>query len=117
MTDTDCIFCNISKGKIQAQRIYENDSFFVIPDIHPQVPGHSLIISKKHFVSALDLPDTIGSELLNAAKRSMEILMKENSAEGFKLVANTGESAGQLVHHFHMHILPRKRGDSFRGGV
>ena len=79
----DCIFCKIAKGEISVNRIYENDNFFSIPDANPVTKGHSLIISKKHFNTTLDLPDTLGQELLDCIKKTALKLMKENKSEGF----------------------------------
>lgn len=106
-----CVFCKIAKGEISAERIYENDSFFSISDAHPAVSGHSLVISKKHFCNSLDIPSSLGSELLDCIKKTAVILMKKYSAEGFHIVNNNFEAGGQSVNHIHFHILPRKKGD------
>lgn len=106
----DCIFCKISKGEIPSEKIYENDNFFSIPDANQKVEGHGLIISKKHFETALDLPASLGMELLDCVKKTALKIMDEEKAEGFNLVQNNFESAGQVVKHFHLHILPRKKG-------
>lgn len=113
----ECIFCQISKGKIFSKRIYENDNFFSILDVNPKVKGHSLIISKKHFETTLDLPTSLGPELLDCIKETSIRLMKEKNAEGFNIINNNFEIAGQIVKHFHFHILPRKRSDGFKVGV
>ncbi|MCF7910253.1 HIT domain-containing protein [Candidatus Pacearchaeota archaeon] len=108
-----CVFCKISKGEVSSERIYENDNFFSIYDINPNVKGHALVISKKHFETTLDLPSTIGVDLLDCIKKTTFKLMKENNSEGFNLHANGFKIAGQLVPHFHIHILPRKKDDGF----
>ena len=110
----DCIFCKIAKGEIKAERIYENDNFFSIYDANPKVKSHSLVISKKHFKTLLDLPSTLGSELLDCIKKTAFILMDKEKANGFNIVNNCFESAGQVISHFHVHILPRKKGDGFK---
>lgn len=107
-----CIFCKISKGEIFSKKIYENNNFFSISDSNPKVQGHSLIISKKHFYTTLDLPSGIGEDLLDCVKKTFLILAKKNSAEGFNLINNNFESGGQVVKHVHFHLLPRKNGDS-----
>ena len=113
---TDCIFCKISLGEINAPRIYENDNFFSIPDANPLVEGHSLVISKKHFETILDIPNTLGPELLECIKKTSEILIKKYNYEGFNVVNNNFESAGQIVKHVHFHIIPRKKGDGLKFG-
>lgn len=106
-----CIFCKIAKGKISAKKIYENKNFFSIPDVNPRTNGHSLIISKKHFKTILDLPDNLAPELLDCIKNTSRKLLREKNAKGFNIINNNFEVAGQIVEHIHFHILPRKKGD------
>ena len=107
----DCVFCKIVKGEIQVEKIYENDNFFSIADANPEVEGHSLVISKKHFETILDMPNSFGNELLDCVNRTALILMEKYNAEGFNVTNNNFEVAGQIVHHAHFHILPRKKSD------
>ena len=108
---TDCIFCKIANNEIPVERIYENDNFFSVLDANPKVEGHTLVISKKHFENLLELPNIFASELLNCIKETAVILMKKYHAEGFNVMNNNFEVAGQIVHHAHFHIFPRKKGD------
>ncbi len=110
----ECVFCKIAKGEIKNKKTYENDNFFSVPDVKPQAPGHSLIISKKHFTTTLDLPNSLGSSFLDCVKNTALKVMKENNAEGFNLHNNNFGVAGQFVNHFHMHLVPRKKGDNFK---
>ncbi|MBS3085283.1 HIT family protein [Candidatus Pacearchaeota archaeon] len=112
-----CIFCKIARGEISSEKIYENENFFSIKDIHPKVKGHSLVISKKHLDTFLELPDTFSSGFLDALKNTARKLLKEEKAAGFNIVNNNGKVAGQLVNHLHFHILPRKEKDAFGLGV
>ncbi len=111
MNKSDCIFCKISKGEIKNKRIYENDNFFSVPDINPKTKGHSLVISKNHYENLLDMPQSLGQELIECLKKTAEIVLKENKAQGFNVVNNNFEVAGQVVKHVHFHILPRKKDD------
>lgn len=113
MGQENCIFCKMSRGEIEAEVIYENDNFFSIPDAHPKTEGHSLVISKKHFENTLDMPESLGSELLDCIKKTATNVMEENNAEGFNVVANNFGVAGQAIAHLHFHILPRKKNDGF----
>ena len=113
----DCIFCKIAKGEIPAKRIYENDNFFSIPDANPKVEGHSLVISNKHFENVLEMPNSLGSELLDCVKKTAMKVIGEQKAEGFNLINNTMKAAGQIVDHVHFHIVPRKKDDGFSVGI
>jgi histidine triad (HIT) family protein len=106
----NCIFCKIVKGEIPAEIIYESDNFIAIPDAHPKTKGHTLIITKKHFTNIIDMPDSLGSELLEVVKKVGEKKIKDG-AHGFNLVNNCGEAAGQVVMHVHFHLMPRKKGE------
>ena len=106
----DCIFCKISNGEISSEKIYGNDNFFSIPDANQQIEGHSLIISKNHFETFLDLPSTLGTELLDCIKKTTRKLIEKHKSEGFNIVSNNFACAGQAVKHVHFHILPRKEG-------
>ncbi|HNW81616.1 MAG TPA: histidine triad nucleotide-binding protein [bacterium] len=102
----NCIFCKIIEGKIPSPRVYEDENFIVIRDINPLYKVHDLIITKKHIVSVNEVVESdsqIFCSIFSIAKKIAEI---ENvSAEGFRLVVNSGKNAGQLVPHFHMHLL------------
>ena len=110
MTD-DCIFCKIVKGEITADKVYEDDNVIGILDANPKAEGHTLIIPKKHFKTLLDVPNSLGNELIEAAKKVALKLIEEGKGDGFNLLMNNFDSAGQVVHHAHMHIIPRKKGD------
>jgi len=110
----DCIFCKIANGEVQVNKIYENDNFISFPDANQVVEGHSLVIPKKHFETTLELPSTLGVELLDCIKKTAMKLMEEYKAEGFNIVNNNFEVAGQVVKHAHYHILPRKKGDKVK---
>jgi histidine triad (HIT) family protein len=107
----NCVFCNIIKGDIPTKKIYENENFFSIPDAKPIVEGHSLVISKKHFKTSLDLPNSLGTELLDCIKKTSLKLIEDYNASGFNIMNNNFESAQQIVKHVHFHIIPRKKDD------
>ena len=107
----DCIFCKMAKGTIPTEKIYSNDNFFSMLDANPIVAGHSLVISKKHFETVFDMPNSLGSELFDCIKKTAFKLMEKYRAEGFNIMNNNFEVAQQIVKHVHFHILPRKKGD------
>lgn len=112
--ENECVFCKIVKGEISTKIIYENDNFFSMLDQNQKHKGHSLVIPKKHFETVLDLPNTLGSELVECIKKTALILMKDYDSTGFNVLSNNFESAEQYVKHVHFHIFPRKEGDNVK---
>ncbi|MFA5020362.1 MAG: HIT domain-containing protein [Candidatus Pacearchaeota archaeon] len=106
---SECIFCKIALKEIPAEIIYENNSFISFPDVNPKVEGHTLIIPKKHFETCIDIPSSLGEELLDAIKNTAEIRIKQG-ADGFNILQNNGKAAGQIVMHAHFHLLPIRNG-------
>lgn len=107
----DCAFCKLSNGEMNSKKIYENRNFFSIFDVNPKIEGHSLVISKKHFKTSLDVPSSLGQELLDCIKNTSLILIDKFKATGFNIVQNNFPDSGQTVDHVHFHIMPRKKGD------
>ncbi len=112
--DKNCVFCKIASGEIKQEKFMESNSFFAIYDIQPHALGHSLIIPKKHFVTLLDIPNKMGNELLEFMKKVTSSLIDKKYGDGFNLLMNNLEVAGQKVMHAHIHIIPRKEGDGLR---
>lgn len=109
----DCVFCKIVAGDIPSEKILESENFIVVKDAFPKVEGHSLIISKKHYDSFLDMPQELYEELLVTMRNAV----KKLGLDDFNLVLNNGKVAGQIIPHVHWHILPRKKDDGFQVGV
>ena len=114
MTNQDCIFCKIVNGENEAKEVYEDDNFIGFLDQNPRSEGHTLIIPKKHFRNILDMPSTLGNELLEAAKKISLKLIDDGKAEGVNLIINNEPSANQAVFHMHAHIIPRKGNDGIK---
>lgn len=111
MRKEDCIFCKIVNGEIPSKTLYEDSMFKVILDVSPSTKGHALILAKDHYANLFELPEDIAAEAIKLAKK-MAAKMKENlQADGFNLVQNNGETAGQTVSHFHFHLIPRYKDD------
>lgn len=111
MRKEDCIFCKIVNGEIPSKTLYEDSMFKVILDVSPATKGHALILAKDHYANLFELPEDIAAEAIKLAKK-MAAKMKENlQADGFNLVQNNGETAGQTVSHFHFHLIPRYKDD------
>jgi histidine triad (HIT) family protein len=108
--DNECIFCKIVAGEIPCEKVLENDDFIVIKDANPKVDGHLLVIPKEHSDNFLGLSPGLYGGLLE----SVRAVCSELNVENFNLIVNNGKIAGQLVSHFHLHILPRVEGDGFK---
>lgn len=111
MKDNNCIFCKIAAGEIPSKTLYEDDDFRVILDLNPATRGHGLILPKNHFANLYELPEKTAGEVMKLAKKMAQIMTDKLKCDGFNLVQNNGEQAGQTVFHFHMHLIPRYKDD------
>ena len=107
MRDENCIFCKIANGEIPSATLYEDEEFRVILDLGPASKGHSLILPKKHAANIYELPDETAGKAMILAKKMAGKLRDALNCDGFNVVQNNGEIAGQTVFHFHMHLIPR----------
>jgi histidine triad (HIT) family protein len=106
MGNERCLFCRIANGEIPAKKVYDDGEVIAFHDINPQAPTHVLVIPRKHIPSLddMDAADTniIGTVILRAAQVARDLHLQ---SEGYRLVANHGEAAGQTVFHVHFHLL------------
>ena len=102
-----CIFCEIIKGNIPSKKVYEDDKVLAILDISQITKGHTLILPKKHFDNFLDIDDEYTNAVFTAAKKVTKMINNAYKPEGFNIINNCGETAGQSVMHFHVHVVPR----------
>lgn len=112
----DCIFCKIAAGEIPSATIYEDDEFRVILDLGPASKGHALILPKSHAANIYELPDELAAKAMVLAKKMATEMTDALQCDGFNIVQNNGELAGQTVFHFHMHLIPRYNGDNVKLG-
>lgn len=112
MKDENCIFCKLANGEIPTSTLYEDDDFRVILDANPASKGHALIIPKEHYANLYELDDDLASKVMVLAKKMITKLTDILGCDGYNLVQNNGETAGQTVFHFHLHLIPRYQGDS-----
>jgi histidine triad (HIT) family protein len=101
----DCVFCNIVAGKIPSDIVFQDDEVMAFRDIHPKAPTHLLIIPRKHIVSLAELTPTEMPLAARMIETANELARQEGVSSGYRLVINTGKSAGQVVMHLHMHLL------------
>jgi len=107
----NCLFCGIVAGEIPSAKIYEDDKAIAILDISPTAPGHALVIPKEHTRNLSEAPIEILASLLPVVQKVANGVTQALGADGFNLIVNNGEAAGQIIHHLHLHIIPRKDGD------
>lgn len=111
MKEENCIFCKLTNGQIPTATLYEDEDFRVILDASPASKGHALILPKEHFKNLYELDDETASKVLVLAKKMITKLTEVLGCDGFNIVQNNGEAAGQTVFHFHMHLIPRYKDD------
>ena len=116
MRDDNCIFCKILNGDIPSRKVFEDDDFCVIMDVDPATKGHCLILPKEHYAKLLAMPDELAARVLPLAKKVAAHLQETLGCDGINLVQNNGETAGQTVFHFHMHLIPRYKEDGQKIG-
>jgi histidine triad (HIT) family protein len=112
MIDNNCVFCKIISGEFSSYTLYEDDDFKVIFDINPATYGHALLITKNHYKNLFELDDTVASKALVIAKKVATVLANELQCDGFNLLQNNEEIAGQTIFHFHIHLIPRYKNDN-----
>lgn len=112
MDKQDCLFCNISKGKMNAATIFENSEFKVILDRFPAAKGHTLIIPKEHVENIFELDSETAAKLFALATHIAKVLKNVIKCDGMNVLQNNGKVAGQTVFHFHLHLIPRFEDDN-----
>ena len=107
----NCVFCNIANGIWDSATLYEDDDFRVILDLGPASKGHALILPKAHYANIYEIPEELAAKAIVLAKKMAGIMTEALDCDGFNIVQNNGEAAGQTVFHFHMHLIPRYKDD------
>jgi len=104
---SDCIFCRIIGGEIPSERVYEDEGAVVIRDISPQAPYHFLAVPRAHYPAVHDIPPALMGEIMGglfgACREALRLCGLDR--DGYRLVVNSGEIAGQTVPHLHVHVL------------
>jgi histidine triad (HIT) family protein len=111
---SDCLFCGIVDGRIDATVVAQDERTLAFMDIRPITPGHLRVIPRRHGdrLAALDPED--GAQLFRVGQRAAAALYASSlRCEGVNLFLADGEAAGQEVFHVHLHVIPRFAGDGF----
>ncbi len=107
-----CNFCKIILGEDQASIVYDDDSVLAFMDLHPANVGHTLVVPRDHWETIYDIPEKVLADLFAVVKRVSVAVKKAVGAEGISILQFNERAAGQSVRHFHVHIIPRFRGDA-----
>lgn len=110
-----CVFCDIVAGRAPASIVYRDERVLAFLDIRPITAGHTLVVPRRHASGLADLDEEDGAHAFRVARRLAAALRRSGvPCEGVNLFVADGAAAMQEVPHFHLHVLPRHRGDSFR---
>jgi len=105
--DESCIFCKIVRKQASASIIYEDRSVMAFLDIRPINLGHTLVITKAHYIDIFDTPANELSMVHKVAKMVSGAIKKTSNADGISIIQQNGKAAGQDIFHLHVHVVPR----------
>ena len=111
MNESDCIFCQIVEKKIPSKVLYEDEKNLAFLDIYPIFKGHTIIIPKKHYHNLEEIPEIELAETYKVVKELATLIHKKLKIDGYNILQNNYEAAGQVIQHFHVHIIPRSKND------
>lgn len=109
--DDKCVFCKIVDKSIPSKVLFENDKNLAFLDIFPVSKGHTIVIPKNHYKNLEDISDNELSELFEIVKKVSILIRKKLQVDGYNILQNNFRAAGQVVNHFHVHIIPRSNED------
>lgn len=110
---SDCLFCRIISGDIPSKKVYEDELCYAFYDISPMAPTHFLVVPKNHFASAAEVTEENAPVIGHIYTVIARLAKEMGFADGYRVVTNVGELAGQTVHHIHFHVLSGKTLGSF----
>ena len=104
-----CVFCRIAEGRLPSIKVFEDEDFLAFMDIAPLTEGHFLLTTRAHYATLLEMPEPLLARALPLAQKLARAALAGLEVPGFNLLQNNGETAGQAVPHWHLHIIPRRR--------
>ena len=110
----NCLFCKIIAGEVPADKVYEDDDFIAFQALYQVSPGHTLIVPKIHSEDIINMKTELGTPLFQLIQKIGVTTMKALGATGFNTGINTKSSAGQVIFHTHIHIIPRYDNDKMK---
>ena len=111
MNESDCIFCQIVEKKIPSKVLYEDEKNLAFLDIYPIFKGHTIVITKRHYHNLEEIPEIELTETYKVVKELATLIHKKLKIDGYNILQNNYEAAGQVIQHFHVHIIPRSKND------
>lgn len=108
----ECVFCKIVNSELPSYKVYEDENSLAFLDISPVTPGHTLVISKKHYSNLEDIPENDLCELIKSVKKIGKSIKAGLGVSGYNMTENNDPIAGQIIPHIHFHIIPRRDGDN-----
>jgi histidine triad (HIT) family protein len=111
MYEEDCLFCKIAREEIPSKKVFENDTTLAFLDIRPMTEGHTIVIPKNHYETLADISDEDITNLFQSVRKVAQILYNKLEIDGYNIVMNNHEAAGQVIKHSHVHIIPRSKRD------
>ena len=110
----DCIFCKIIRGELPSYKVYEDEKVLAFLDIRPVNAGHTLVVPKKHSTNIFDIAPEDWQAVTEVVRKVAIGIEKGLKADGVNIGMNNREHAGQVVHHPHVHVIPRFKGDGLK---
>jgi histidine triad (HIT) family protein len=104
-----CIFCKIARKEAPASTVYEDEKVIAFLSIQPINIGHTLVVPKNHYENIYEFPEEEVAHLYKIVKKLAHAVKKAVDAEGIRIVQNNGETAGQVIFHLHVHIIPMNK--------
>jgi histidine triad (HIT) family protein len=111
LTDKDCPLCKIGKHELDHVAVLEDTDILAVMDLYPATPGHVLVLPKQHIETIYEMPAGLGAHLMTTAIKVAKAIKEKLSPDGMNLIQSNEAAAGQTVPHFHLHIVPRYKGD------
>lgn len=105
MSDSNCLFCRITRGEVKSKKVYEDEYVFAFDDINPQAPTHVLVIPKRHLTGLKEAQDSDADIVGRCHLAAAQIARERKIEQGYRTVLNVGPGAGQSVFHLHVHLL------------
>ena len=107
MENDNCIFCDISSGRLPSEKLYEDASVMAFLDINPIADGHILVVPREHISFFHELDSDLSCAITELISKVAKALLSELNCDGYNVLCNNGIVAGQIVSHLHFHVIPR----------